>query len=545
MKKSTITIFVVIVLTLCLTFIVACDDTHTHTFSQEWTSDNEYHWHAATCKHADEVAEKATHIYGENSTCTVCNYVKSDVDSHIHTYSGSWTSNSINHWQNCTVCGQEIDIAVHDFSNGDCICGKKQTDVVTKGLQYELTANGEAYSVIGIDNFTATDIVIGDTYNNLPVISIAEDAFIQCNTITGVIIPDSVTTISCGAFAGCEALTEVYIGDGVQLIGESAFESCTKLTKLTLGDNITCIESVAFGECMSLTNVILPDKLQTIEIGAFAYCKALKSIHIPLSVSHIGYSVFDSCIELETITIDKNNKNYHVINNCLIEKSTKTMLATGYSNNIIPDTDSVKILGRGLFSGHKNLTAINIPENITAIEAYAFSECTSLSSISMSANIEIIGEFAFKDCASLTAIDLPNSLTEIERNTFLGCSSINSITIPDSVCVIKERAFEECTSLTNVTLGTELSIIETRAFYNCISLTEIKLSQKLSKIEDDAFSNCTALETIKISSGVTYMGRLSGCSSLKDIYFNGTEAQWKALNVKFVENVTIHYVDTY
>ena len=177
MKKSTTTIFVVIVLTLCLTFIVACDDTHTHTFSQEWTRDNEYHWHAATCKHADEVAEKATHIYGENSTCTVCNYVKSDVDSHIHTYSGLWTSNSINHWQYCTVCGQEIDIAVHDFSNGDCICGKKQTDVVTKGLQYELTANGEAYSVIGIDNFTATDIVIGDTYNNLPVISIAEDAF--------------------------------------------------------------------------------------------------------------------------------------------------------------------------------------------------------------------------------------------------------------------------------------------------------------------------------------------------------------------------------
>lgn len=52
-----------------------------HTFAKTWTSDADYHWHAATCAHTDQVSEKAEHTWNSGAsqsdgsviyTCTVC-----------------------------------------------------------------------------------------------------------------------------------------------------------------------------------------------------------------------------------------------------------------------------------------------------------------------------------------------------------------------------------------------------------------------------------------------------------------------------------------
>ncbi len=47
-----------------------------HSYSEEWSYDESYHWHAATCEHTDEVSEKAGHSYVQNSNgdyvCSVC-----------------------------------------------------------------------------------------------------------------------------------------------------------------------------------------------------------------------------------------------------------------------------------------------------------------------------------------------------------------------------------------------------------------------------------------------------------------------------------------
>lgn len=49
---------------------------HKHTYSVDWSTDETFHWHAATCEHIDLSSEKAEHSFDELRKCSVCGYVK-------------------------------------------------------------------------------------------------------------------------------------------------------------------------------------------------------------------------------------------------------------------------------------------------------------------------------------------------------------------------------------------------------------------------------------------------------------------------------------
>ncbi len=86
MKKKLLTIMLVLTMMASLaTMIVGCangGNEHTHTYATEWTTDDTYHWHIATCEHISEISEKAEHTYGEDNRCTVCQNEKPADESH-------------------------------------------------------------------------------------------------------------------------------------------------------------------------------------------------------------------------------------------------------------------------------------------------------------------------------------------------------------------------------------------------------------------------------------------------------------------------------
>ena len=96
------------------------------------------------------------------------------------------------------------------------------------------------------------EIVLPDTING-NTYAIDKRVFSENDTITRVVIPDSVTTIGDSAFFGCGNLTSVVIGDGVTSIGEYAFYGCSSLTCVVIPDSVTSIGSYAFYNCSSLT----------------------------------------------------------------------------------------------------------------------------------------------------------------------------------------------------------------------------------------------------------------------------------------------------
>lgn len=191
---------------------------------------------------------------------------------------------------------------------------------------------------------------------------------------------------------------------------------------------------------------------------------------------------------------------------------------------------------------------VTIPNSVTEIGYAAFYNCSDLTSVTIPSGVTSIGESAFKSCSSLTSVTIPISVTRIMRDAFLNCTSLTSTTIPNSVTYIGDNAFKGCTSLTSVTISNGVTQIGYCAFSGCVGLTSITIPNKVTKIRLDAFEGCTGLTSVTIPNSVTQIGHsaFSGCTGLIDVYYSGTEAQWKAItiddgNEKLI-NATIHYI---
>ena len=169
----------------------------------------------------------------------------------------------------------------------------------------------------------------------------------DCNKLTSVTIPDSVTTIGFRAFQDCESLTSVTIPDSVTTIGDGAFYACYSLTSVTIGDSVTTIGTFAFRDCNSLTSVTIPNSVTTIGEGAFYHCDSLTSVTIGDSVTTIGYAAFANCTSLTSVTIP----------------------------------DSVTMIGIDAFRECESLTSVTIGDSVTTIGEQAFSGCTSLKTV--------------------------------------------------------------------------------------------------------------------------------------------------------------------
>lgn len=134
-------------------------------------------------------------------------------------------------------------------------------------------------------------------------------------------------------------------------------------------------------------------------------------------------------------------------------------------NVVIPPTYGggvITVLGDGLFSGHTEITSVQIPATVTNM-----------------------GEFLFDGCDNLRSLQLPPQLECLWGYTFVR-SGIEEITLPDKLVTLPPFAFKDCKRLRRVVGGKGLKKVYAWAFAGCDSLTDF-IREDTTEVSPKAF----------------------------------------------------------
>ena len=225
--------------------------------------------------------------------------------------------------------------------------------------------------------------------------TIGGGAFSYCD-ITGITIPSSVETIGDEAFSQTysSSITNITLPASLKTIGKKAFFSCHIGDSITIPGTVKTIGNWAFS-FNYFTSITIGNGVETIGDDAFGNNSNITSINIPASVKNVSGNPFNSCHKLSSITVDAANTAYMSEGGILYSKDKKTLIAVpGAKSGSVIIPSGVTKIGFWAFDGCYNITGITIPNTVTEIEGFSFSNCP-ITSITIPASVMTIHEGAF------------------------------------------------------------------------------------------------------------------------------------------------------
>ncbi len=278
---------------------------------------------------------------------------------------------------------------------------------------------------------------------------------------------------------------------------------------------VTGISDYAFEYNNTITSVTIPDSVKNLGSGVFYGCSNLANVSLGKGISGIYGDVFAYCTSLKSISVPKDHNKYKSVDGNLYNKQgVLIQYAAGKSEKSFVIPDDVKEIGQCAFYGAYSLETITIGANVESISGTPFYECTALKNFIVSDKNQnyksVNGNLYTKDGKTLVKYAIGKT--------------DSSFSIPNGIINIGECAFESSSFLTEIIIPNGVSYIGYYAF------------------------NCAyALESVTIPTSVTYIdfGAFIICNSLASINFNGTKAQWNAIEKgeywdEYTENYTVY-----
>ncbi len=295
-----------------------------------------------------------------------------------------------------------------------------------------------------------TQLVMPDSVKEFELSYTAKDYLQYVN------IPNSVTEIDAEIFRNRSNLISVYITNGTTAINKEAFSGCKEIKVTYKG------ETYVYEYIQDLYDAInCGEDGMLIEDGTLKdVSQKFTEITIPDSVTNVNWGVLNSRTNLTSINVVEGNTVFSSADGLLYMKKED-----GSSLELCPK-------GRG--------GDITLPDGVTEISTYAFSDCTDITSVTIPDSVNKIGNFS--GCTSLTSINVANGNAKYcsvdgmlcEKHddgkvSLEKCPNVKavSITIPNSVTEIYNSAFSDCTSLTSVIIPNSVIEIDWDAFINC------------------------------------------------------------------------------
>lgn len=264
---------------------------------------------------------------------------------------------------------------------------------------------------------------------------------------------------------------------------------------------------------------------------------------------------FNDSFELKE---DENGKPYYVYSLTGFTNKLKGDYTIPSEHKGVPVTE---IAQQGL--SVTGLSKITVPKTITKIGNAAFAYNYSLTEVVFEEGIELeeIPQGLFGYDRALKKIDVPQSVKTIAAMAFMYCEGLEEVTLHEGLVTIGTQAFyyagiKEITIPASVkdTVDGERTVfgIGYAAFHTCTSLKVAKIEAGVNEIPSGAFGYCTALEKLYLPATLKKIGgayfnadekfvyghAFHYNEALKDIYFEGSSAQWNAVAVDN-ESVTV------
>lgn len=287
---------------------------------------------------------------------------------------------------------------------------------------------------------------------------------------------------------------------GITGIGVIAFVRCETLETLVIPEGVERIAFRAFYNCKNLREVTLPSTLSFLHAGAFENCEKLHALHFPNGVHPlplVSKYAFRNCPELT----DENG--FVVIDGTAYRGKEPSGCVT------VPE--GVRVLSRDLFDRCEQVTEVRLPKSLRKIDVAAFQRCSNLEKLELPPGLTEIHASAFFGCEKLFPegsdfliqngwlcayrgheehVVVPEGVTHICSGVFSGSILLTTVTLPDSLISIGSAAFAGCLFLKEADLPPRLQTIGPMAFYRYHRLRLQRMPPTLKEIGFEAYFEC-------------------------------------------------------
>jgi len=296
--------------------------------------------------------------------------------------------------------------------------------------------------------------------------------------VKNIIIPEGVETIGAYSFLGCKNVTEVSLPSTLTTIGASAFTGAETI-------------SISFENC---------DQLNYIGSEAFYGCKGMNDITLGENVAYIGYDAFASTGAYDKFIENAKNSgketDFFVVGDGVL---LWAYVGKGATKIVIPN--GVKVIAGGACAGWDSGDATYIEtyeqtNNLSEAGKVKHRLTYAVTELVLPEGLEIIGESAFKRMIALKAIDFPESIEQIEAYAFYACGTVSSLSFGNNLKYIGDQAF--CySSAEKVILPESVEYVGSAAFAQCSSLVELRFPKNIILIGSEVVDyGCTALKAV-------------------------------------------------